>query len=155
MFAGYGIVDGEINAYKDVEVTGKLVMILDGSPSGYKPSVSGLASPANVLSKIGRAQEHGAVAVLFIYNNYPRKTFNGVSSYSMDGYAESLFPQTFSVSAEVAEKIMGADGKGLIEKMKTSPLPSKTYTADIDLSYFKATKTAYASNVMGPAGRDG
>ena len=43
VFAGYGIVDGEIDHYKDLDVKGKLVMILDGSPAGYKPSVPVLA----------------------------------------------------------------------------------------------------------------
>ena len=42
VFAGYGIVDGDMDAYKDLDVAGKLVMILDGSPAGYKPSVTGI-----------------------------------------------------------------------------------------------------------------
>ncbi|HEY6503313.1 MAG TPA: M28 family peptidase, partial [Chitinophagaceae bacterium] len=56
---------------------------------------------------------------------------------------------TFTISEAVAEKIMGADGKGIIQKMKTAPLESKIYKADIDLGYFKTTKTAYPSNVLG------
>jgi hypothetical protein len=69
-FAGYGIVDGDINNYTDLDVKGKLVLILDGSPAGYKPSVSGFRSPANVFSKIGIAQEKGAAAVIIVYGNY-------------------------------------------------------------------------------------
>ena len=72
--------------YKDLDVAGKLVMILDGSPAGYKPSVAGFASPANVFAKIGEAQEKGAAAVMIIYGNYPRKTFNNASSYSLHGF---------------------------------------------------------------------
>ncbi|HEY6502414.1 MAG TPA: M28 family peptidase, partial [Chitinophagaceae bacterium] len=149
VFAGYGIVDGEINAYKDLNVAGKLVLLLDGSPAGYKPSVTGFASPANVFTKIGKAQQYGAAAVLFVYGNYPRTTFNRTAAYELNSYAENLFPQTFTISEAVAEKIMGADGKGIIQKMKTAPLESKIYKADIDLGYFKTTKTAYPSNVLG------
>ncbi|MGZ5218906.1 MAG: M28 family peptidase [Chitinophagaceae bacterium] len=148
-FAGYGIVDGEINYYKDLDVKGKLVMILDGSPTGYKPSVSGFRSPANVFSKIGAAQEKGAAAILIIYGNYPRKTFNGSSSYNLNGYKAGMFPLTFTASEGVAEKIVGEEGKGIIEKMKTSPLASKIYKVNVDLGYFKNTSIVHASNVLG------
>lgn len=149
VFAGFGIVDGEIDHYKDLDVKGKLVMILDGSPEGYKPSVGGFGSPANVFSKIGKAQEKGAAAILLIYGNYPRKTFNNSSSYNLHGYKPGMFPLTFSASEAVAEKIVGEEGKGIIERMKTSPLVSKVYKANIDLGYFKNTSTVHASNVLG------
>ncbi|WP_276504794.1 M28 family peptidase [Terrimonas pollutisoli] len=148
-FAGYGIVDGDIDSYKDLDVKGKLVMILDGSPAGYKPSVSGFNSPANVFSKIGKAQEKGASAVLIVYGNYPRKTFNGLSSYSLHGYKEGFLPLTFTISEGIAEKILGSEGKGILEKMKTTPLASKIVKANVDLGYFKTTSTVYASNVLG------
>ncbi len=120
VFAGYGIVDGEVDDYKDLDVKGKLVMILDGSPAGYKPSVGGFGSPANVFSKIGNAQEKGAAAILIIYGNYPRKTFSSSSSYNLHGYKAGMFPLTFTVSEAVAEKIIGEEGKGIFEKMKSS-----------------------------------
>ncbi|MBL7741700.1 MAG: M28 family peptidase [Chitinophagaceae bacterium] len=148
-FAGYGIVDGDLNPYKDINVAGKLVIMMEGSPSGYKPSVTGFASPANVFTKITKAKEKGAIAILIIYGNYPRTAFNRSAAYEQHSYEESLAPQTFTVSEAVAEKIMGADGKGIIQKMKTSPVASAVYKAEIDLSYFKNTKTAYASNVIG------
>jgi hypothetical protein len=84
-------------------VTGKLVLILDGSPAGYKPSVFGSESPVSLLSKIGKAQEKGAAAVIVINGNYPRKTFNGSSSFTMKGYKSGVFPLSFSAQA-VAEK---------------------------------------------------
>lgn len=148
-FAGYGIVDGDIDAYKDLDVTGKLVLVLDGSPAGYKSSVAGFASPSNVFTKIGKAQENGAAAVIVIYGNYPRKTFNGSSAYNMRGYKASVSPLSFSASEAVAEKILGDEGKGILDKMKASPLSSKIYKVNVDLGYFKNTTTAYASNVLG------
>jgi len=149
VFAGYGIVDGEIDSYRDLEVGGKLVLILDGTPAGYKPSVVGFGSPASVLSKIGKAQEKGAAAVIVIYGNYPRKTFNSSSTYTVKGYKPGIYPLSFSASEAVAEKILGDDGKGILEKMKSSPLSSRIYKANVDLGYFKNTTTAYASNVLG------
>jgi hypothetical protein len=148
VFVGYGIVDGDRDAYRDLDVAGRLVVMLDGSPNGYKPSVSGFASPANVFNKLSKAQQKGATAVLIIYGNYPRNNFNTSGNYKLYGYAEKLYPLTFTISESAAAKIMGADGIGLIQKMKTNELASKTYKADIDLSYAKTTKLGSASNVI-------
>jgi hypothetical protein len=149
VFGGYGIVDGDIDNFRDLDLGGKLVLILDGAPAGYKPSVTGFNSPANTFTKISKAQDKGAAAVLIVYNNYPRKTFNTSSNYYLNAYAASIYPQTFSISEAVAEKIMGEEGKGLVEKMKTAPLPGKVYKANVDLGYFKSTQEASASNVIG------
>lgn len=148
-FAGYGIVDGDMNDYKDLDVKGRVVLIVDGAPASYKPGVSGFASPSGVFGKLRAAQEKGAVAVLVVYNNYPRKTFASTSNYSMNGYAASLYPETFTVSEGIAESIMGADGKGLVEKMKSAAPAAKIYKANLDLGFFKTTSTASASNVLG------
>jgi Zn-dependent M28 family amino/carboxypeptidase len=86
---------------------------------------------------------------LIVYANYPRKTFNSGSNYNLHGYREAVFPLLFTVSEGVAQSILGEEGKGILEKMKTSPLPSKIYTANVDLGYFKTTSTVHASNVLG------
>ncbi|MFT3678399.1 MAG: M28 family peptidase [Chitinophagaceae bacterium] len=148
-FAGYGIVDGAMDDYKDLDVKGRLVLILDGSPAGYKPSTAGFASPANIFGKIRNAQAKGAAAVLVVYGNFPRKTFNSTSNYSMSGYPATIMPQSFYISESVAEKIMGAENKGLIEKMKSAAVPAKIYNAEIELGFSKTSKVAYASNVVG------
>ncbi len=148
VFLGYGIIDGEVNYYKDADVKGKLVMILDGAPEGYKPSVPGFASPATLNSKIEQAQAKGAAAILVIFNNFSNKVFKGSSSYNQHGYHASISPLTFIISESIAERIMGEEGKNIVKKIKAiAPFP-KTYKADIDLGYFKVTNVAHASNVM-------
>ncbi len=149
VFAGYGIVDGDRDDYKDLPLTGKLVLILDGSPSDYKPSATGFSSPANAFRKIANAQAKGAAAVIMIYGNYPRKTLNTTSSYSMNGFRSSVSPLVFSASESIAEKIMGEIGKGILEKMKSNQLTPSVYKANIELGYSKSTHTATASNVLG------
>lgn len=149
VFVGYGIVDGALDAYKDVDVAGKAVLLVDGAPEGFKPSGQGFGSSANVFTKIGRAQQKGAAAVLVVSSNFPRKQMTPAPRYVLDGYAPSILPQVFTISAGLAEQIMGAEGKGIIEKLKTQSLVSKTYKADIDLNYKKGTSIAYASNVIG------
>jgi len=148
-FAGYGIVDGDIDSYQGVDVKGKLVMIVDGSPSGYKPSSPGSASPASPSKKIEKAREKGAAAVMIIYGNYPRKGYTSSTAYNLHGYKATLSPLSFSISEAVAERVLGETGKGIVEKMKSAPPSPAIYKAEVDLGYSKETRVVHASNVMG------
>lgn len=149
VFAGYGIVDGAMDDYRDLDVKGRLVMIVDGSPAGYKPSQTGWNAASSMFAKIRNAQAKGAAAIVMVYGNFPRKTFNATSNYSMNGYAAALMPQSFFISEDIAASILGEEGKGLLGKMKNAPLAAKTYKANIELGFTKETSTAYASNVLG------
>ncbi len=149
VFVGFGIVDGEMNPYRDVDVRGKLVIVLNGTPTGYKPSNTSGGNPGGLMAKLTRAQEKGAAAVLIVNTDFPRKSFNATTNYTMRGYASSILPQTFSISETVAAAIMGEDGKSVVEKTKASFAGAKTYTANIDLSFFRHTTIAQASNVAG------
>lgn len=150
VFAGYGIVDGELrNDYKDLKVAGKLVIIVDGIPADYKPSQQGRNSPASAFGKMEAAMNRGASALMIIYNNFPRRAGTAVSSWSMNGgYRASQPPFTFTVSPDVAAKIMGEDGKDLLNKIKAGSVASKTYLAEIDMGYAKASKVTKVSNVL-------
>ena len=76
VFAGYGISDKNRDDYKDLRVGGKLVMILDGAPADYNATKQGFRSPASISGKISTAMNKGAAALLIVYNNFPRGTFN-------------------------------------------------------------------------------
>jgi Peptidase family M28 len=149
VFAGYGISDGDKrDDYKDLKVAGKLVMILDGTPADYKPSQQGFASPAGAFGKMNAAVNKGAAGLLVVYGNYPRRTFNTSSNWSLNGYRASQTPFTFTISPAVAAGIMGADGVNIFEKAKAGSLTAKTYTANIDLGYSKVARTTYVSDVL-------
>lgn len=149
VFAGYGIVDGDIDDYKDLDVRGKLVLIVDGAPADYKPSATGFRSPAFWYTKYGNAQKKGAAAIVLVASGFPRKATPPTNQYSLHGYKTELTPNLFTVSTAVGESILGDAGKSLLDKMKSSSIEKKTYTANVDLSYAKATSLAYASNVLG------
>ncbi|MCX6318162.1 MAG: M28 family peptidase [Bacteroidetes bacterium] len=149
VFAGYGIVDGDKrNDYKDLNVTGKLVLIADGVPADYKPSQQGFMSPASSFGKMNSAMSKGAAGVLMVYANYPRKSFNNNSNWNMNGYKASQIPFTFTISADVAARIMGEEGKGFFDKLKAGSLQSKTYSAMVDLEMTKLTRSTTAPNVI-------
>ncbi len=144
VFAGYGISDDKRDDYKDLKVAGKLVLIFDGVPADYKASQS-----SGVFGKMNAAGSRGAAAVLIVYNNYPRKTISMNSNWSMNGYKASQPVFTFTISPGAAARIMAEDETNIMDKMKAGSLTAKTYPAEIDMDYSKASKTTYVSNVLG------
>ena len=153
VFAGYGIVDDKRDDYKNLDVAGKLVLILDGTPADYKPvaTVRGQAPPpSSSFGKSSTASGKGATALLVVYNNFPRKPTVISSNWSMrGGYMAKQSPFTFNISPVIAEKIMGEDGKNIFDKAKDGSVSAKTYKAEVDLGYSKESKVTYVSNVMG------
>jgi Peptidase family M28 len=152
VFAGYGITDEQRDDYKNLDVAGKLVMILDGTPADYKApaAVRGQVSPASSFGKLANASKKGAAAVFMVYNNFPRRAAIQSSNWSTrGGYPARQSPLAFNISASVAAGIMGEDGKAIFDKAKAGTLIAKTYPAQIDLSYAKQSNTTYVSNVLG------
>lgn len=149
VFAGYGISDDKRDDYKDLKVSGKSVLVLDGSPAGYISGQRGSRSPSSVTGKINTAMNKGVASLLIVYNNFPQALFNATSDWSRSSYKASQAPLTFHVSAAVAATIMGEDGKDIFNKAKTGSLTPKTYTAEADLSFSKTIKTTQVSNVLG------
>lgn len=150
VFAGYGIVDGtKRNDYEGLDVAGKLVMILDGAPADYKPSTSGSRSQSGFFGKMNAAMKNGAVAMLVVYSNYPRKSANLTSNWTMNGYRASQYPFGFTISQEIAARLLGEPWASVKSKIESNSLQLGRYQANIDLDYSRASKTTYVSNVIG------
>jgi len=151
VFAGYGIIDDKagMDSYKDLDVRGKAVIVLDGAPADYKPTQQGRNSPAGTFGKLDAASKKGAVAILMILKDFPRRPAITQSNWSLNGYRATINPQLFYISQNIASNIMGEDGKAIFEKMISNSLTNKTYKANIDLSYKKTSLTTQVSNVMG------
>jgi hypothetical protein len=152
VFAGYGVVDGdEYNDYKDLTVAGKLVLIADGSPVGYKPKpgTNAFNSPASLNGKLAAAMSRGAAAVLIIHSNFPRKVASTTGSWSMNGYknTQSLFG--FYVSSSSVASLLQTEEKTLLDKIKNGEIACKTYKASISLDYQKQVQQTNVSNVLG------
>lgn len=149
VFAGYGIVDDKNDAYKDLDVRGKAVIILDGSPEGYKPVQQGFLNPAGTNGKINAASKKGVAAVLIVSKNFPRRSGAQRSQWSMNGYRASVNPISFFISEKIASELMGEDGKGIFDKIKENKEFAKSYKANLDLAFSKTTLTMNVSNVLG------
>ncbi|MBI1341938.1 MAG: M28 family peptidase [Terrimonas sp.] len=150
VFAGYGITDDKTDNYANLDVQGKLVMILDGSPESY-PSTGQqrYRSPASSYGKLITARNKGVAALIIVSGNLSGNSGNGRSQWSLNGYSPSVFPLTFTLSASVAKGILGEDAKDLVSKTDGSPAATKPYKANISLSYYNTIVKGSASNVLG------
>ncbi len=151
VFAGYGISDGEVrDDYKDLNVAGKLVMIIEGTPNGYKSTQTGFANPGTIFGKMNTASAKGAAGILYVTKSIsggnPRRSGG---NWSPNGYRSAQSPFTFTITPDVVEKIMGEDGKDVFTKTADGKIGMKSYPAEIDLEYSKWTKTSSASNIIG------
>ena len=144
VFAGYGISDSTHNDYKGLDVKGKIVLLLDGLPSGQlQTQIRGRSFIP--FGKQDAAQKNGAVAVLVIQENFPRRNDGNKGRMYLTGYKKVNRPNTFYVSEKIAKAIMGDDYQG---KANTHAQP-KTYTSDIMLQFTKETAHLQSSDVLG------
>ncbi|MFM8710736.1 MAG: M28 family peptidase, partial [Sphingomonadales bacterium] len=150
VFAGFGISDGDVrNDYKDLPVTGKLVLIMDGTPDGYKPSVGGFSSPASLNGKLNAALSRGATGVLIVHSNFPRRATPVAGNWSLNGFKASQSLFGCYISAKVAGALLGSEPESLIQKIKANAFAHKPYRGLTAISYAKQTITATVSNVLG------
>lgn len=148
VFVGHGIVDKEINDYAGQNVTGKLVFILDGSPSGYKPSAQGFRSPASWYGKLQTARNKGAAAVVIVANGFPRKASSEPTMH-VELYKSELYPNSYFISEQVAKSILGDAFAQLKEAGKSKSLPAQIFRSNVKLVFEKKTTEVSSSNVLG------
>lgn len=149
VFVGHGIVDAGVDDYAGLNVAGKLVMLLEGAPSGFKPSAPGFRSSASMYGKIIAARNKGAAAVVMGGTGFPRRAGTSGGMQYVNLYKAEQYPNTFIVSDETAKAIAGAAWEQWKEIGKTGKVASKTIKANLRLSYVKKTEELQSSNVMG------
>jgi PA domain. len=120
VFAGYGIVDDKMDSYKDLDVRGKAVLIIEGTPADYKSAQTGGNSPGQTFGKLQSASKKGAVAVLLVSKSFGtsnnRPANNRGAGWSLNGYKANFNPQLFYISEKVAAEIMGKMEKEFLIK---------------------------------------
>ena len=97
VFAGYGITTGEsedYDDYKDIDVTGKVVLILRREPQqGDAKSVfDGTQNSTHALftSKVANAQKRGAAALIIVNDAYSIRNSLRASRNTLKRYVESI-----------------------------------------------------------------
>jgi hypothetical protein len=145
VFVGAGIVDSTRDDYKGLDVRGKAVLLLP-APAPQGGGGQGRGGFGNQFSRIDAAQKNGAVAVLIVGTNFPRtqKTSPKGNMY-LSAFQRVVRPNQFQISEEIARAIMGDD----YATAKSGTIVPKTYTANVMLSFNKATTNLQSSDVLG------
>lgn len=128
------------NDYKNLEVTGKLVLV-----NGLSAAAN--SRNANYARVINALIRKGAAAVLLVQGGFPRE--QGIAAQhgamSLNQYKRSVTPNVFSISEQVAAKLMGADWN----QAKANTIPSKIYPAEVKLAFSKSFTQLESTNVLG------
>ncbi len=154
VFAGYGIVDSAkgINDYENLDVKGKLVIILEGSATGMPAMAPGAnrgmnMSPASGMAKMRVAMAKGAAALFVISADFPRKVATPVKGNMYTKRNDAPAFSMVTVSADVASAMIGSATKLSMADFKETA--KHAYTAEINLVANKSTENLESSNVIG------
>ena len=149
VFVGHGIVDSAYDDYGNMDVKGKAVLILDGAPSTYKSNKRGFMAPGGLYGKYMAASKKGAAAVIIVGAGFPRKEMAALGNMYNELYKAEQTPSIYTISAKVAEAIMGAEYNTLAQNGKSGKVPAKLVTANVLLELNKKVMILQSSNVLG------
>lgn len=149
VLVGHGIVDSANDDYGTQDVRGKAVLILDAAPTGYKTTKRGYRAPNSFYGKYLNAVKKGAAAVLMVGPGFPRKEGQVIGNMYTNLYNATQNASFYTISADLAKSITGADWDALTESAKTAAVPPKIYSANILLELDKSVEKLQSSNVLG------
>lgn len=152
VFAGYGIVDSanKINDYANLDVKGKIVLVLEGSATATATPAAGgrgmNTNPASSVAKMRAAIAKGAAGLLVISADFPRKNPTPVKGnmYLNKNNAAGFLMAT--VSTEVASALVGRTSTLSVADFKN--LKKGNYVAELNIAATKTTENLESSNVV-------
>ena len=155
VYVAYGISDKERDDYKDVDVKGKWVMLLDISPADMEKGESFIPGPSRfgLSGKIRTAMQKGAVGVLavsksFMKENQPTPSTLGNMYMKKEGSgsgASNAIP-VLSISYQAAASVLT---KNITSYTELKNLPIGAYATDGQVRIVKETNKLESSNVIG------
>ncbi|MFL9482174.1 M28 family peptidase [Chitinophagaceae bacterium LWZ2-11] len=148
VFAGYGIIDSaaKVNDYENLDVKGKLVVVLEGMPQGYTPTpITGrrgrFGGPGTAFGKTSAARLKGAAGILLISKSFPHKE---PSDLKGNMYLKRTTAPVAFISANISEEVANA-----LVGASVNTAAKGSYTTDFKMSAVKKTNDLESSNVMG------
>jgi hypothetical protein len=144
VFVGFGISDSLRDDYKGLQVSGKIVLVLNTYPPGLLQTQINKRT-FNPFTKQDAAQAHGAVAVFVIQEDFPHRAVPDKGIMYRNYFRAKIRPNSFYISGAMARSIMGSD----YDLAKAGSLDHKTYSANIWLSILKETNMMQSTDVLG------
>ncbi len=145
LFLGYGLPED----FANVDVKGKMVLLLDGAPVDYKPAANASTrrgGPTAFYAKAGMARTKGAAGIILISSMFPRKVATPTKGDMYLTKAASSFT-TLTVSYDIASALLGRTATLPLDKLKE--VNKGTYYAETTLAVDKQTANLESSNVIG------
>ncbi len=144
VFAGYGISDSSRDDYKGLQVAGKIVLVLNSYPPGLLQAQVNKRT-FNPYAKQDAAQQHGAVAVFIIQEDFPHKMVSDKGMMYRSYFRSKVRPNSFYISTNMARAIMGSD----FDQIKSGTPEPKSYSANIWIALQKQTNMLQSTDVLG------
>jgi hypothetical protein len=145
VFAGYGLSDSTRNDYKNLDVRGKIVMIMSGTPPG---TGGGGTMRRNFINKQAIAAQYGALAVVQVQSNIsPQMRATGGRPY-LDLFRKSTPPNLCIIKPEVAQAISNLSFQALTEEAN-SGRTGLVFPTQLALSMNKKVNSVETANVLG------
>jgi hypothetical protein len=144
VFAGYGISDSSRDDYKGLQVAGKIVLVLNSYPPGLLQAQVNKRT-FNPYAKQDAAQQHGAVAVFIIQEDFPHKMVADKGMMYRSYFRSKVRPNSFYISVNMARAIMGSD----FDLIKSGTVEPKSYNANIWIALQKQTNMLQSTDVLG------
>jgi hypothetical protein len=145
IFVSYGIVDSVRNDYQSLDVKGKWVLILEGTPASPSP-VFDRRSPYSSRAKADQAVKFGAKGVLIMSSDFPKKALEPKGAMYLKKPATATVP-VITISTNLAHQLLGLNPAQLLQSIKNVPVGS--YNADAQFTTNKRTLLLQSSNVIG------
>ncbi|MFZ4558685.1 MAG: M28 family peptidase [Saprospiraceae bacterium] len=145
VFAGYGLSDSTRNDYKDLDVKGKLVLVLSGMPAGGS---NGGGRRPQFVNKQAIAAQYGALAVLQVQENLsPMRGAMGNRPY-LNLYKKSTPPNLCLIKPDVAQAISGLSLNDL-QAAANQGKTGQVFSARVAMTMEKAVLQVPTANVLG------
>jgi len=141
VFAGYGLSDSTRNDYKGLDVKGKIVMVMAGTPN---PG----SGRGNFVNKQAIAAQYGAIAVLQVQQNLSIQMRGGGPRHYLNLYKKVNLPNLITIKGNIAKEITGKTYEELLAEAKNG-ISKNSYTTKISFSLLKETKVEETTNVLG------
>lgn len=150
VFAGYGLVTKERNDYANVNVKGKVVMVLEGMPNENPPvALQGnrVQGPGTANAKAAAAQNNGAIGLIIISADFPKKQAQSTkgSMTIKKPSANNFF--VLNVSYNMAAPLFGRTNTLSLKDLQDANL--QDYWAELQVKLNVQNNTLQSTNVIG------
>ena len=153
VFAGYGIVDPtkNVNDYENLEVKGKLVVVLDGGGSTPVSAAGGRAmfnNPASSIAKTRAASAKGAAGIFIISPDFPKKSPAETKGGMYLKAATTGGFLSVTISPEVAANMVPLVSTLKLTVADFKDIKKANYPVEINIAAKKVTANVESSNVI-------